>query len=42
LNKEGKKFDRNSSIPTILTFDKQYLQDFQVTLKDLAGSVVKT
>ena len=42
LNKEGKKFDRNSSVPQMLTFDKQYLGDLQTTLKNLAGAIVKT
>jgi hypothetical protein len=42
LNKEGKKLDHNSSVPDILTFDKQFLEELQVTLKNLAGTVVKT
>lgn len=42
LNKEGKRFDRNSAVPRFLTFDRQYLEPLQATLKNLAGSIVKT
>ena len=42
LNKEGRKFDRNSAVPNFLKLDGQYLGTLQVTLKNLAGSIVKT
>jgi hypothetical protein len=42
LNKEGRRFDRNSAVPRFLTFDRQYLEPLQLTLKDLAGPIVRT
>lgn len=42
LNKEGRGFDRNSAVPRFLTFDRQYLETLQLTLKNLAGTIVKT
>lgn len=42
VNKEGKRFDRNSAVPRFLTFDRQYLEALQTTLKNLAGTIVKT
>lgn len=42
LNKEGRRFDRNSAVPRFLTFDRQYLEPLQTTLKNLAGTIVKT
>jgi hypothetical protein len=42
LNKEGKKLDRHSSVPRALLFAKEYLDELQATLKNLAGSIVKT
>ncbi|MGB8992677.1 MAG: hypothetical protein WCD80_11540 [Desulfobaccales bacterium] len=42
LSKEGKKLEHSSSVPDVLTFDKQYLEELQTTLKKLAGAVVKT
>ena len=42
LNKEGRRFDRNSAVPRFLTFDRQYLETLQTTLKNLAGTIVKT
>lgn len=42
LNNEGRRFDRNSTVPRFLTFDRQYLETLQLTLKNLAGTIVKT
>lgn len=42
LNREGRGFDRNSAVPRFLTFDGQYLEPLQTTLKSLAGTIVKT
>jgi len=42
LNREGKKFDRNSAVPRFLSFDRQYFEPLQTTLKNLAGTIVKT
>jgi len=42
LNSEGKRFDRNSAVPRFLSFDRQYFEPLQSTLKNLAGTIVKT
>jgi len=42
LNSEGRKFDRNSAVPRFLSFDRQYFEPLQSTLKNLAGPIVKT
>lgn len=42
LNSEGKRFDRNSAVPRFLSFDRQYFEPLQTTLKNLAGAIVET
>jgi len=42
LNNEGRRFDRNSAVPKTLRLDGRYLETLQLTLKNLAGPVVRT
>ena len=42
LNSEGRKFDRNSAVPRFLSFERQYFEPLQSTLKNLVGTIVKT
>jgi len=42
LNSEGKRFDPNSAVPRFLSFDRQYFEPLQTTLKSLAGTILKT